>query len=163
MKRFHVHVAVDNLADSIRFYSALFNAPPTVEQPDYAKWMLEDPRINFAISSRGAPAGVDHLGFQVDSEEELVALQGQLQAADISMVSETGTACCYAESNKHWVNDPSGIAWESYHTLASIPTFNGGEPAPAAEPSSACCAPAPVKVAIKITPKNSCAPGSGCC
>ncbi|AUH49783.1 glyoxalase/bleomycin resistance/dioxygenase family protein [Chromobacterium sp. ATCC 53434] len=160
MKRFHVHVAVANLEDSIRFYSALFNAQPTVQKTDYAKWMLEDPRLNFAISSRGAAAGVDHLGFQVDSEEELAQLQHQLQAADISMVTQTGTACCYAESNKHWVTDPSGLAWESYQTLASIPTFNGGESAPG-EPASACCAPK--TSTVKITPKNTCAPGSGCC
>lgn len=160
MKRFHVHIAVANLEDSIRFYSALFNTQPTVQKPDYAKWMLEDPRINFAISSRGAEPGVDHLGFQVDSDEELAQLQGQLQAADISMVTQTGTACCYAESNKHWVTDPSGIAWESYHTLASIPTFNGGQDESASTASS-CCAPA--MATVKITPKNSCTPGSGCC
>jgi catechol 2,3-dioxygenase-like lactoylglutathione lyase family enzyme len=160
MKRFHVHVAVDSLADSIRFYSALFNAEPTVQKTDYAKWMLDDPRINFAISSRGGEVGVDHLGFQVDSDEELAQLQGQLQAADIGMVSETDTACCYAESNKHWVVDPSGIAWESYHTLGSVPTFNGKEAEPA-ETGGACCAPAVAM--LKITPKNSCAPGSGCC
>lgn len=159
MKRFHVHVAVANLEDSIRFYSALFNAQPTVQKTDYAKWILEDPRLNFAISSRGTATGVDHLGIQVDSEEELVGLQHQLQAADISMVMQTGTACCYAESNKHWVTDPAGIAWESYQTLASIPTFNGGEP-PAGETASTCCTP---KIAVKLTPKNTCAPDSGCC
>ncbi|UXY15893.1 VOC family protein [Chitiniphilus purpureus] len=158
MKRFHVHVSVDQLDDSIRFYSAMFNAQPTVQKPDYAKWMLEDPRINFAISQRGTPAGVDHLGFQVDSDDELAALQAQLQAADLGVVSETGTACCYAESDKHWVTDPSGIAWESYRTLAAIPTFNRARQ----ESERACCAPSQPTLQT-ITPKNSCAPGSGCC
>ena len=160
MKRFHIHVAVENLETSLRFYSALFNTPPTVQKPDYAKWMLEDPRINFAISCRGAEPGVDHLGLQVDSDEELAALQSQLQAADITTVTETGTACCYAESNKHWSVDPSGIAWESYHTLSTIPTYNGSKDV-APEAASTCCAPAATPV--KITPKNACAPGSGCC
>jgi len=160
MKRFHVHIAVANLDESIRFYSALFNAQPTVQKDDYAKWMLDDPRINFAISSRGAEPGLDHLGFQVNSDEELAQLQGQLQAADISMLTQTGTACCYAESNKHWTTDPTGIAWESYRTLASIPTFNGAELAATAV-GSTCCAP-PVAT-VKITPKNTCTPGSGCC
>ncbi|MDN0084953.1 ArsI/CadI family heavy metal resistance metalloenzyme [Crenobacter sp. SG2305] len=160
MKRFHVHVAVDNLADSIRFYSALFNAQPTVQKDDYAKWMLEDPRINFAISSRGGEPGLDHLGFQVDSDDELAQLHHQLAAADISMVTQTGTACCYAKSNKHWVVDPSGIAWESYHTLSSIPTFNAGEDEPA-EAAIACCAPAAPTAESSTT--TCCTPGGSCC
>ncbi|STQ91554.1 ArsI/CadI family heavy metal resistance metalloenzyme [Iodobacter fluviatilis] len=158
MKRFHVHISVPKLDDSIRFYSALFAAEPTVLKPDYAKWMLDDPRINFAISQRGAPAGLDHLGFQVDSDDELTALQNQLAAADISVLSEPGTACCYAQSDKHWVTDPAGIAWESYRTLGSIPTFNGSE---STIETKACCAPK--AVAVTPTPKNSCAPGSNCC
>lgn len=160
MKRFHVHVAVDNLADSIRFYSALFNADPTVQKDDYAKWMLEDPRINFAISSRGAEPGLDHLGFQVDSDDELAQLHHQLAMADISMISQAETACCYAKSNKHWVVDPSGIAWESYRTLASIPTFNAGEDEPA-EAAIACCAPA--APAAESATTACCAPGGHCC
>ncbi|WP_432721097.1 ArsI/CadI family heavy metal resistance metalloenzyme [Jeongeupia wiesaeckerbachi] len=158
MKRFHVHVSVDDLDASIAFYSKLFAVEPTVRKPDYAKWMLDDPRINFAISQRGAPAGVDHLGFQVDSDDELALLQAQLQSADIVVLSEPGSACCYAESDKHWVTDPSGIAWESYRTLGSIPTFNAGEPDGEA---NTCCAPK--SVAVTTTPKNSCAPGNGCC
>lgn len=160
MKRFHVHVAVDDLDRSLQFYSALFGCAPTLVKPDYAKWMLDDPRINFAISARGAAAGVDHLGIQVDSAEELDALQAQFRAADAATVSEPGTACCYAESDKHWAQDPSGIAWEAYHTLASIPTFKRGEESAEA---NACCSPATRPVAISITPKNNCAPGSGCC
>ena len=123
MKRFHVHVAVPDLAASIRFYSTLFGAEPSVTKDDYAKWMLDDPRVNFAISQRGAEVGVNHLGFQVDSGEELEALHDQLQAADRGVVSETGANCCYAKSDKYWVTDPAGIAWESFRTLGSIPLF----------------------------------------
>ncbi len=129
-------------------------------KPDYAKWMLDDPRINFAISARGAAVGVDHLGIQVDSAEELDALQAQFRAADAATVSEPGTACCYAESDKHWAQDPSGIAWEAYHTLASIPTFKRDE---STAEASACCSPAAHPATIAITPRNNCAPGSGCC
>lgn len=160
MKRFHVHVSVDDLAHSVRFYSALFAAEPSLVKADYAKWMLEDPRINFAISQRGASVGVDHLGLQVDSAEELATLQAQFRAADVAALSQTGAACCYSESNKHWARDPSGIAWEAYHTLATIPTFNKGE-APA--DASACCTPALKPAAITVKPQNSCTPGSGCC
>lgn len=145
MKRFHVHVAVPDLGSSIRFYSTLFGAEPSVTKDDYAKWMLEDPRVNFAISQRGATLGVNHLGFQVDSGEELEALHGQLEAADRGVVAEVGANCCYAKSDKYWVTDPAGIAWESFHSLGSIPLF-GGTDAPttakAARPSTkraACC------------------------
>ncbi|RXZ44838.1 ArsI/CadI family heavy metal resistance metalloenzyme [Crenobacter cavernae] len=160
MKRFHVHVAVENVAQSLGFYSALFGCEPAVVKDDYAKWMLDDPRVNFAISARGAAVGVDHLGIQVDSDEELAALERQLAAADVAMLTQTGTACCYAESDKHWVSDPAGIAWETYHTLSSVPTFNGGE---AATGGGACCAP-PVKLEMKPRIRlGECAPGSGCC
>ncbi len=123
MKRFHVHVAVQDLAASIRFYSSVFGAEPSVAKPDYAKWMLEDPRINFAISQRGAPAGVNHLGIQVDSAEELSALREQVAAADIPAQDEKAANCCYAKSDKYWLQDPQGIAWETFHTLGSIPMF----------------------------------------
>src|SRR4051812_8530583 len=117
MKRFHLHIAVADLAANIRFYSRLFGMPPTAEKADYAKWMLDDPRINFAISARGAEPGVDHIGIQVESEDELAAVKERYDAADRSAVTtETGTACCYAESNKHWLTDPQGIAWEAFHT-----------------------------------------------
>ena len=160
MKRFHIHVAVNNLEDSIRFYSALFHAAPSVQKDDYAKWMLEDPRINFAISQRGAEPGLDHLGIQVESEEELAQLQSQLQQADISMVTQTQTGCCYARSNKHWVTDPSGIAWESYHSLASIPTFHGEQEA-SADAAIACCAPKPAQA--QPAPQTCCTPSDSCC
>lgn len=138
MKRFHVHVAVDDLAQSIRFYSDLFGAPPAVEKPDYAKWLLDDPRLNFAISQQGAPAGLNHLGLQVDSSEELGALHDQLARADSGLRTETNQTCCYAKSDKYWVTDPQGIAWETFHTLASAPVFGGTS---AVQPP-ACCTPA---------------------
>ncbi len=156
MKRFHVHVAVDDLAASIRFYSTLFAAEPAVVKDDYAKWMLEDPRVNFAISSRGGRPGVDHLGLQADSGDELEALNAQLQRADLATRAEQAVACCYARSDKYWVTDPTGIAWETFHTLGSVPTFNDQ----AADGGAACCAPAPVNVPVKIAVA---AKAGGCC
>lgn len=143
MKRFHVHVSVSNLQESIRFYSALFGAQPTLVKPDYAKWMLEDPRINFAVSQRGAAPGVDHLGIQVDSDEELAEVRSLLERAALPVRDEPGVACCYARSDKHWVTDPQGIAWEAYRSLGTIPTFNEGHTG-----ARVCCSPAaaPVKV-----------------
>ena len=124
MKRFHVHLHVQDLQASIDFYSRLFSAPPTRAERDYAKWMLDDPRVNFAISTRGAKPGLDHLGFQVDSAEELDALKAAAQRADMAMLDEGQTTCCYARSEKHWITDPQGIAWEQFHTLGNIPLFN---------------------------------------
>jgi catechol 2,3-dioxygenase-like lactoylglutathione lyase family enzyme len=123
MKRLHVHVSVKDLPASIRFYQTLFGAEPTVTQPDYAKWMLEDPRVNFAISTNRQPVGVNHLGFQVESDEELRAMRAQLEAADARMIEENEQPCCYAKSDKYWVTDPTGIAWETFHTLGSIPVY----------------------------------------
>lgn len=142
MKRFHVHVSVKNLATSIGFYSKLFGAPPTVEKADYAKWMLEDPRINFAISQRGRTAGVNHLGFQVDSEQELGALRANVADAQIAALDEPAAACCYARSDKYWVEDPQGIAWETFHTLGDIPVY--GENAQRND-TTACCVPGPAR------------------
>jgi catechol 2,3-dioxygenase-like lactoylglutathione lyase family enzyme len=139
MKRFHVHVSVDDLDQSIRFYASLFGVQPSVTQPDYAKWMLEDPRVNFAISKRNRAIGVNHLGFQVDSSEELKALKCQLEAADASLVEQTAVSCCYARSDKHWVNDPSGIAWETFHTLGSVPVY--GDDSRTEKQGEACCIP----------------------
>ena len=145
MKRFHIHVAVDDLAANIGFYSGVFGQQPAVVKEHYAKWMLDDPRVNFAISNRGLKAGVDHLGIQVDSDEELAVLRDQVRKADIAARDQPDAACCYANSNKYWITDPQGIAWETYHTLGSIPTFGqdakqttktGGSAV-----ASACCAP----------------------
>lgn len=139
MKRFHVHVALDNLADSIRFYSTVFGVAPTVVKPDYAKWMLEDPRINFAISRRGHATGVNHLGLQVDSDGELKEMRARLEAADSTLVEQTGAACCYARSDKYWVTDPAGIAWETFHSLGDVPVF--GEDSRTNTAAGACCTP----------------------
>jgi catechol 2,3-dioxygenase-like lactoylglutathione lyase family enzyme len=161
MKRFHVHVSVPDLDASIRFYSTLFGTEPAVVKGDYAKWMLEDPRVNFAISQRGGKAGLNHLGLQTDSDEELELLNGQLQQADLSTHAEKETACCYARSNKYWVTDPTGIAWETFHTLAEVPTFNGEGETASASTAAACCAPeAPsARLASRIPVKAA----AGCC
>lgn len=156
MKRMHVHVRVADLAHNIRFYSALFGSEPAVVKDDYAKWMLDDPRLNFAISTRADTVGLDHLGFQVDTEEELSEMEGRLAAAELPIESEPGTACCYAKSNKHWTVDPQGIAWESYQTLHEIPTFNQVAETP--QQTSACCAPSAVPAAPSIKPQ-----AAGCC
>ncbi len=150
MKRFHVHVHVEDLDKSIGFYSTLFEAEPSRVEADYAKWMLEDPRINFAISTRGSRAGIDHLGFQTDDAEELVAMKARSQAADMVLLDEGETTCCYARSEKHWVTDPQGIAWEHFHTLGNIPVFSEGQ---VANTAPACCAPA-----ASIAPES-----SACC
>lgn len=142
MKRFHVHISVPDLAGSIRFYSTLFGTEPAVIKGDYAKWMLEDPRVNFAISQRGGKAGLNHLGLQAESDAELESLGAQLHRADLAVTAEKETACCYARSNKYWVTDPTGIAWETFHTLGEVPTFNGETEAAPKASAASCCAPA---------------------
>lgn len=125
MNRFHVHVGVDDLAQSIRFYSALFDTPPTVEKDDYAKWMLDDPRINFAISKGKGAHGIRHLGIQTDTAEELAIVYDRLAAADRPVVDEGATTCCYAKSTKSWIADPDGVLWESFHTSGDSVTYGG--------------------------------------
>jgi hypothetical protein len=141
MKRFHVHVAVENLGDSVRFYSDLFGMKPTVERRDYAKWMLEDPSLNFAISSRGHKPGVNHLGFQADDSAELAELGARADLASGSAVlKETEVECCYAKGNKYWVIDPQGLAWEHFQTLGEVPIFGEDTTMNRAE-GEACCIP----------------------
>jgi hypothetical protein len=157
MKRFHVHTHVQDLTQSIAFYSRMFGAEPTRVESDYAKWMLDDPRINFAISSRGGKPGVDHLGIQTDTEEELAELKARAQAADMTLQDEGETTCCYARSEKHWITDPQGVAWEHFHTLADVPVFSEKK----AEPTStACCAATPkgkaVAIPVMAANKSSC-------
>src|ERR1041385_9128849 len=123
MKRFHVHVAVSDLEQSIRFYSALFGIEPVVTKPDYAKWMLEDPRINFAISNRRAKTGVDHLGLQAENGTELEEIGSRLAQADVSTLAQKDASCCYAKSDKYSTIDPQGVAWESFHTHADIALY----------------------------------------
>jgi extradiol dioxygenase family protein len=157
MKRFHVHMHVEDLGKNIAFYSKLFGAEPTRVEADYAKWMIEDPAVNFAISTRGSKTGVDHLGIQTDAAEELVALKDRAQAADMALLDEGETTCCYARSDKYWVTDPQGVAWEHFHTLESVPVFSERQPGAPAE--SACCAPrAPrgIPVGIAVKPASSC-------
>jgi catechol-2,3-dioxygenase len=141
MKRLHVHVGVKNLSDSVKFYNALFGAEPVKLKSDYAKWMLDDPRVNFAISTQAEKAGVDHMGIKVDDPEELGALREQMSQANISTHSDGETTCCYARSEKSWVEDPDGVAWEAYHTMADAQVYHGNDHAVAA--SAPCCVPAP--------------------
>ena len=141
MKRFHIHVAVKDLNHSVQFYSTLFGQKPSKLKEDYAKWMLEDPRINFAISTRTTEEGIDHLGFQVDENNELTELTNRLKNADLGVYGEGSTTCCYAESNKAWVKDPSGIAWETYQTMADAEVYSEKPKAAVESPASACCAP----------------------
>jgi glyoxalase/bleomycin resistance protein/dioxygenase superfamily protein len=142
MKRMHVHVGVHDLAQSVRFYSALFAARPTVLKDDYAKWQLDDPRVNFAISTRARRAGIDHLGIQAESSEELEAIGVRLAQADVSTIPQKDASCCYAKSDKYWTLDPQGVAWESFHTLDSVPVFGDDTRARAEAPKNACCGPA---------------------
>ena len=143
MKRFHVHVAVKDLESSIRFYSALFGAEPSVTKSDYAKWMVDDPRINFAISQRGSGIGVNHLGLQVDSDDELELLRAQAERADLVAAAEKDVRCCYARGSKYWYTDPQGVAWETYHTLEQLEFFQGEQEqeAPGAAAAPSCCGP----------------------
>ncbi len=153
MKRFHVHVHVADLAQSVAFYSRLFAAEPARLESDYAKWMLEDPRLNFAISTRGSQPGVDHLGFQTDDADELAELKARASAAELKVFDEGATSCCYAQSEKHWVTDPQGVAWEHFHTLAQIPVYR--ETASATQPAAACC-PAGSRDTSSSAAKSSC-------
>jgi len=145
MKRMHIHVGVENLDQSIQFYSALFGSPPAKTKTDYAKWMLDDPRLNFAISTHEGKTGVDHLGVQVDEDSELDELRERLQSADMAVFDEGETVCCYARSDKSWVQDPSGIAWEAFKTMEDVQLFSSaatdgnpdrGEPA---QKTTGCC------------------------
>jgi catechol-2,3-dioxygenase len=140
MKRFHIHVGVKNLKNSVQFYSTLFGQQPTKLKDDYAKWMLEDPKVNFAISTRSSEEGVDHLGIQVEEGSELAEITERLKKADLGVYDEGATTCCYAESNKAWTKDPSGIAWEAYQTMADVDVFNTKDESQESEGSS-CCGP----------------------
>ncbi|MEF9979097.1 MAG: ArsI/CadI family heavy metal resistance metalloenzyme [Thermomonas sp.] len=165
MNRFHVHLNVADLGGSIRFYSELFGTEPVVRKPDYAKWMLEDPRINFAISNTGRTPGIDHLGLQVDSSEELVALGKRLEAAGGSLIPENAAICCYAQSDKTWTEDPQGTRWETFHSFGEATTYHGADAACATDgasctPDVQAMAPMPATTAIAA---SCCAPQSNCC
>jgi catechol 2,3-dioxygenase-like lactoylglutathione lyase family enzyme len=147
MKRLHVHVAVDDLQRSIGFYSALFAAEPSVTKPDYAKWMLDDPRVNFAISTRGRTLGLDHLGIQVENQSELHEVYARLRKAGGNIVEQGQTACCYAKSEKSWIDDPTGISWETFHTTGESTDYGdgSGERIARVAHEKSCCAPETVK------------------
>jgi catechol 2,3-dioxygenase-like lactoylglutathione lyase family enzyme len=140
MKRMHVHISVRDLDKSVRFYSTLFAATPTVLKAEYAKWMLDDPRVNFAISTRGAPAGIEHLGIQVADADELHEVYERLEKADAPVLEEGETVCCYAKSEKSWIEDPQGIRWETFLTTGESTIYGSEAPKSAA----ACCVPAGV-------------------
>jgi hypothetical protein len=156
MKRLHVHVSVEDISSSVGFYSALFAAQPTVVKSDYAKWMLEDPRVNFAISTRGRAVGLDHLGIQVETTDELHEVYARLREAGGDVIEQGETSCCYAKSEKSWIDDPAGIAWETFHTTGESTVYGDGSGENTArvahEKAGACCAP---QAAAK--------PASACC
>jgi hypothetical protein len=173
MKRLHVHVSVEDISQSVKFYSVLFASEPTVSKSDYAKWMLEDPRVNFAISKRGHAAGIEHLGIQVENEAELGEVYDRLARADRPVIEEAATTCCYANSDKQWITDPQGVAWETFFTRGDSTVYgqeraNGEveklgatccEPAAMAKTATqkqdaACCEPTTREVVAKKT---------GCC
>jgi len=147
MKRLHIHMAVESLSQSIGFYSALFDAEPTVIKADYAKWMLEDPRVNFAISTGGRQPGLDHLGIQVENSDELQDVYARLHKAGGVVIEQGATVCCYAKSEKSWIDDPAGIAWETFLTSGESTDYGDGTGERAArvahEKQSACCVPEP--------------------
>lgn len=156
MKRMHIHVGVENLAQSIKFYNTLFGTEPVKTKTDYAKWMLDDPRINFAISTRSGKAGINHLGLQVEEDRELDELRERLKSADMSVFDEGETLCCYARSDKSWIEDPSGVAWEAYKTMADVQLFSGE----AAATEGACCIPEPTAQSDCGEPSEK---TTGCC
>lgn len=150
MKRFHIHLHVKDIDQNVAFYSALFEQAPARSESDYAKWMLDDPPVNFAISTRGVASGVDHLGIQVESEDELAALKQRAERADMTPRDDGVATCCYARSDKYWLTDPQGIAWEQFRTLDSIPVFSEAS-LPGAVAAPACCAPASATAATPPT------------
>jgi hypothetical protein len=152
MKRMHIHVAVENLNDSIQFYRAMFgNVEPTVVKSDYCKWELTDPAVNFAISQRGAKAGVDHIGIQVETDAELAEMNARFTAAQLPVQTQTGTTCCYARSDKAWTIDPQGVAWETFRTLEAAPVYGASHDRTQtqAQSTAACCSPAETIVTFR--------------
>jgi catechol 2,3-dioxygenase-like lactoylglutathione lyase family enzyme len=141
MKRLHLHVAVDDLDRAIGFYSTLFGTGPSVSKSDYAKWMLEDPKVNFAISARGVAPGLDHVGIQVESDAELRELAGRLKRAGEATSDQEAATCCYAKSNKSWVSDPAGLKWETFFSFGEATSYGEDDVPELAAASSSCCAP----------------------
>lgn len=154
MKRLHVHVSVENIEESVKFYSTMFGAAPVKQKADYAKWLLEDPRVNFAISAQGRKPGFDHFGIQVDEDSELTEVRNRIRKAEMKTFDEGETTCCYARADKTWVMDPSGLPWESYKVMSDAEVFH--EAKVEEKSVTTCCAPSPKRILEK---KNS----SGCC
>ena len=165
MKRLHLHVSVPDLDQSIRFYATLFGAEPAVVKPDYAKWMLDDPRVNFAISTRDRAPGLDHVGIQTETSAELAELSGRLKAAGATTFDEQATTCCYAQSDKSWVSDPAGLRWETFFTFGEATTYGEDQALAALEaaatPASACCGAQPKTQLAKTEAAQSAA--KACC
>lgn len=151
MKRLHVHVAVENLEESVKFYSTMFGAEPVKLKSDYAKWLLDDPRVNFAISARGRAPGVDHMGIQVDEDSELAEVRARIQKAELKTFDEGETTCCYAKADKTWVIDPGGVAWEAYKTMGDAEIFGKDQALESEAENQACCAPTPEKPRMALS------------
>jgi catechol 2,3-dioxygenase-like lactoylglutathione lyase family enzyme len=163
MKRLHVHLSVDDLSRSVRFYSTLFGTNPTVSKPDYAKWMLDDPRVNFAISSRSSDTGLDHLGIQVETADELQEVYGRLRNADRPVLEQGETVCCYAKSEKSWITDPQGVSWETFLTTGESSVYGDGvDPGSIRTTGGACCTPETPQSAC-CAPKPERDPDAACC
>jgi catechol 2,3-dioxygenase-like lactoylglutathione lyase family enzyme len=163
MKRLHVHLSVEDITQSVRFYSTLFAAEPAVLKPDYAKWMLDDPRANFAISSRSGDTGVDHLGIQVETPEELKDVYGRLQQADRPVLEEGATVCCYAKSEKAWIVDPQGVSWETFLTSGESVFYGDSADLGAIRTTSGACCTPETKQGACCAPKPELAPDAPCC
>ena len=163
MKRLHVHVSVDDLDASTRFYSTLFAVPPSVIKPDYAKWMLDDPLVNFAISTRSGKSGLDHLGIQVETQDELHDVYDRLQQADRPVLEEGATTCCYAKSEKSWITDPQGLSWETFLTSGESTVYGDSvDLGPIRTTATACCTPE-TRQGVCCAPKPELASTAACC
>jgi glyoxalase/bleomycin resistance protein/dioxygenase superfamily protein len=163
MKRLHVHVSVEDIAQSVRFYSTLFAADPVIVKPDYAKWMLDDPRVNFAISTRGGATGLDHLGIQAETQDELQEVYGRLQQADRPVLEEGATTCCYAKSEKSWISDPQGLPWETFLTSGESTVYGDSvDLGPIRTAAGACCTPE-IPQGVCCDPKPELASDASCC
>jgi len=163
MKRLHVHVSVDDLTHSIQFYTTLFAAQPSVTKPDYAKWMLDDPRMNFAISSRSDGKGLDHLGIQVETPDELQEVYGRLKQAGRPVLEEGATVCCYAQSEKAWITDPQGVSWETFLTSGESTVYGDSVDLGAIRTTAGACCTTETPQGACCAPKAEAAPTAACC
>ena len=163
MKRLHVHVSVDDLPQSVRFYSTLFAAEPAVTKADYAKWMLDDPRVNFAISTRSGASGLDHLGIQVETQGELQEVYGRLRQADRPVLDEGATTCCYAQSEKSWITDPQGVSWETFLTTGESTVYGDSADLGTIRTTAAVCCTPETPPGACCAPKPELAPAAACC